>query len=68
MDPENCQFTRSDFELCTKNAFEKLLGEEDFSDVTLACNTNKQVKAHKVILGACMNLNMNLSMGLFLKT
>ena len=53
MDPENYQLTRNDFELCTKNAFKNLLGEEDFSDVTLACSDNKQVKAHKVILGAC---------------
>jgi len=53
MDPENYQLTRNDFELCAKNAFKNLLGEEDFSDVTLACSDNKQVKAHKVILGAC---------------
>jgi len=53
MDPENYQLTRNDFELCAKNAFKNLLGEEEFSDVTLACSNNKQVKAHKVILGAC---------------
>jgi len=53
MDPENYQLTRNDFELCAKNAFKNLLGEQEFSDVTLACKNNKQVKAHKVILGAC---------------
>jgi len=53
MDPENYQLTRNDFELCAKNAFKNLLAEQDFSDVTLACSNNKQVKAHKVILGAC---------------
>jgi len=53
MDPENYQLTRNDFELCAKNAFKNLLGQEDFSDVTLACSDNKQLKAHKVILGAC---------------
>ena len=53
MDPENYQLTRNDFELCAKNAFKNLLAEQEFSDVTLACNNNKQIKAHKVILGAC---------------
>jgi len=53
MDPENYQLTRNDFELCTKNAFKNLLREQEFADVTLACSGNKQVKAHKVILGAC---------------
>eukprot|EP00092_Neocalanus_flemingeri_P018291 GFUD01019797.1.p1 GENE.GFUD01019797.1~~GFUD01019797.1.p1 ORF type:complete len:554 (-),score=90.87 GFUD01019797.1:6-1667(-) len=53
MEHENYQLTRNDFELCAKNAFKNLLGEQEFSDVTLACSNNKQVKAHKVILGAC---------------
>ena len=53
MDPKNYQFKNSGFELNTKNTFKNLLGEKNFSDVTLACSDNKQVKAHEVILGAC---------------
>eukprot|EP00091_Calanus_sinicus_P014719 TRINITY_DN32368_c0_g1_i1.p2 TRINITY_DN32368_c0_g1~~TRINITY_DN32368_c0_g1_i1.p2 ORF type:complete len:147 (-),score=42.09 TRINITY_DN32368_c0_g1_i1:1099-1539(-) len=34
-------------------SFSHLRDGKEFSDVTLACNNNKQVKAHKVILGAC---------------
>jgi len=45
--------TKNNFELCTKNAFKNLINESDFSDVTLACSDDKQIKAHKVILQAC---------------
>merc|ERR1712202_30195 len=45
--------TKNNFELCTKNAFKNLINETEFSDVTLACSDDKQVQAHKVILGAC---------------
>lgn len=33
-------------------AFENLRGDEDFIDVTLACD-GKTLKAHKVVLSAC---------------
>eukprot|EP00092_Neocalanus_flemingeri_P016415 GFUD01017765.1.p1 GENE.GFUD01017765.1~~GFUD01017765.1.p1 ORF type:complete len:324 (+),score=60.77 GFUD01017765.1:140-1111(+) len=45
--------TKNNFELCTKNAFKNLINETEFSDVTLACSDDKQILAHKVILGAC---------------
>lgn len=45
--------TKNNFELCTKNAFKNLINEAEFADVTLACSDDKQIKAHKVILGAC---------------
>merc|ERR1712086_943005 len=45
--------TKNNFEVCTKNAFKNLINDTEFSDVTLACSDDKQIKAHKVILGAC---------------
>ena len=45
--------TKNNFELCTKNVFKNLINETEFSDVTLACSDDKQIKAHKVILQAC---------------
>jgi len=45
--------TKNNFEFCTKNAFKNLINETEFSDVTLACSDEKQIKAHKVILAAC---------------
>nr|ACO10995.1 Broad-complex core protein isoform 6 [Caligus rogercresseyi] len=42
----------NDFEPNIKLGFSELRQDEDFYDVTLACES-KQVKAHKVILSAC---------------
>ena len=45
--------TWNDFETCTSNSFRDLLGEQDFVDVTLVSEDDKQIKAHKVVLSAC---------------
>ena len=42
----------SDFENNISRAFSELKDDEDFFDVTLACDGN-QLQAHKVILSAC---------------
>ncbi|QQP37396.1 Broad-complex core protein isoform 6, partial [Caligus rogercresseyi] len=42
----------NDFESNIKLGFSELRQDEDFYDVTLACES-KQIKAHKVILSAC---------------
>ena len=42
----------SDFENNISKAFRELKNDEDFFDVTLACD-GKQIQAHKVILCAC---------------
>jgi len=52
--------TKNDFEFCTKNAFKTLINDVEFSDVTLACSDNKQIKAHKMILSACSPFFRNL--------
>jgi len=43
----------NDFENNLSRAFKDIKDDNDFLDVTLACGGNKQIKAHKVILGAC---------------
>ena len=41
------------FKVSTSEAFKNLIKDTDFTDVTLACEDGKQIKAHKVILSAC---------------
>ena len=42
----------NEFQENIKNVFKNLRGNNDFTDVTLACEDGKQVEAHKVILAA----------------
>ena len=42
----------NDFQNNFQTSFEELRGDNDFTDVTLACE-DKSIKAHKVILSAC---------------
>ena len=44
--------TKPSFETFTKRTFRNMLNDEDFTDVTLACDDGQLVKAHKVILAA----------------
>ena len=43
----------NEFESCTRDTFKNLLLDTNFTDVTLVCEDDKQLKAHKVILSAC---------------
>ena len=38
------------------NTFSNLYNDDTLTDVTLACEGNKQIEAHKVILSACSQL------------
>ena len=49
----------NDFESNITTAFRELREEEDFFDVTLACEDN-QIQAHKVILSACSPFFRNI--------
>ena len=40
----------NDFQENVKSAFRNLREDKDFADVTLACEDDQQVEAHKVIL------------------
>ena len=42
----------NDFQENVKNAFGQLRGNNDFVDVTLACEDGRQIEAHKVILAS----------------
>ena len=42
----------NDFQENVKSAFINLREDNDFTDVTLACEDGQQVEAHKVILAA----------------
>jgi DNA-directed RNA polymerase subunit M/transcription elongation factor TFIIS len=44
------------FESSTSCTFKDLLLDEDFNDVTLVCDDDKQIKAHKVILSSASDL------------
>ena len=43
----------NDFEQNISGAFRELKDDADFFDVTLACDSDGQISAHKVILSAC---------------
>ena len=44
--------SKPNFDTFTNKTFRNLLDDEDFTDVTLACDDGQLVKAHKVILAA----------------
>ena len=41
-------------------AFQRLYEDLAFTDVTIACEDNKKIEAHKVILNLCSNLFSNI--------
>ena len=41
-----------EFENCAGNTFRDLMTDEDFADVTLVCDEDRQIRAHKVVLSA----------------
>jgi len=43
----------NDFESNISSAFRELRDDKDFFDLTLACDDDEQIQAHKVILAAC---------------
>ena len=52
MEPERYCLRWNDFEKNISSAFKDIREEEEFFDVTLACDES-QIKAHKVILSTC---------------
>ena len=55
MSSEKCSLSWKEFDSCAIDTFKDLLSDQDFTDVTLACEDNKQVKAHKAILSSSSN-------------
>ena len=62
MDTEMFNLTWEDFQQSAKETFRSLVDEEDFMDVTLVCEDDKQLRAHKVILSACSKFFKNILM------
>ena len=58
--PEKLCLQWNDFRDNVLSAFGSLRGEDDFADVTLACEDGKQVETHKVILAASSPFFQNL--------
>jgi len=50
---EQFALTWKDFHSKIATSFKDLRDEDEFLDVTLACDEDKQIQAHKVILSAC---------------
>ena len=56
MSAQNFRLSWSNFEKCTLNTFEKLFTDEEFTDVTLACDGDKQLQVHKAIISSCSQI------------
>ena len=52
MSADQFHLSRNDFHLSAAGTFKSFLEETSFVDVTLACEDDKQIMAHKVILSA----------------
>ena len=52
--------TKKNFPDTTSSLIRNLLTDEDFTDVTLACSDNSQVKAHKAVLSASSKFFNNI--------
>ena len=50
----------NDFQDTITSSYKSLRESSDFSDVTLICEDNNQVEAHKIILSACSPFFMNV--------
>ena len=50
----------NDFQLNTRKTFSKLRKEDDFFDVTLVADDQKQMMAHKIILSSCSEYFKNI--------
>ena len=50
---ERYELSWKEFDQCTSQSFRNHYNKDTFSDVTLACDDDKQIKSHKMILSAC---------------
>jgi len=60
MKAEKFNLTWRDFENCTSNSFRGFMSRQEFVDVTLMCDDNNQIRAHKVLLSACSEFFKNI--------
>jgi len=57
---EKYHLTWNEFQSSQSGAIGELLKNEDFTDVTLACEEDKQIEAHKIILSTCSSFFRNI--------
>ena len=55
MSSEKCHLQWNDFHAKTLNSFQELRNTHDFADVTLVCENNQRIEAHKLILASASN-------------
>ena len=60
MEGEKLTLTWDDFDTSAPHTFRQLLGDTDFTDVTLASADNQQISAHKVVLSSCSPFFRNI--------
>ena len=53
MVPERYELSWKEFEQCASQTFRDHFNSDEYADVTLACDDDKQIKAHKAILSSC---------------
>ena len=51
--PENYSLKWQHFHQSIASAFKDLRNDDEFLDVTIACDEDQQIQAHKVIISAC---------------
>ena len=57
---KKCYLTREDFQEKVSDSWNSLHNDQDFCDVTLVCEDNQQIKAHKVVLSSSSLLLKNM--------
>ena len=60
MKTDRFNLTWRDFEACSSNSFRGFMARQEFVDVTLVCDDQNQIRAHKVILSACSDFFRNI--------
>ena len=62
MEGDSFNLSLADFSSSAGEAFKKLLFDTSLADVTLVCDDDKQITAHKVILGSFSQFFQNISL------
>ena len=60
MEHPNINISSNHFDANAGNSFKELFADDEFTDVTLVCNDNQQLKAHKVILSSASPIFKNI--------
>ena len=55
LDSTMFSFTWKEFESNRNESFKKMRCDQNFTDVTLICDDDKQIQAHKLLLGSISN-------------